>query len=347
VRGSEAYHGRLGAITTVGSEAVCSTLARDPKPMRLSFRLLLPITLLCGSVGIPQCCSAQVQLPAVDLGITNFEDGLAVPGWLFQEFPDYYDADKLKDARGNTVPGSNHFTSFSTTSHIVYVTQQRVIGGWIAFEALQPWARVQADFANGPSTTVRGLADLTVGGGLQWEPAKVGTGIFGHRLFLDVTVPTGQYKREQAVNLGNHCAVIEPYYAVTYELEKIEFSARLHYLWASVNHEPFVGLRDNTTQSGQAFHMNYATSYEVIHNIRVGFNGYWVQQLTDHEANGVRIPDSLERTVGLGGGIQLFTGHNTWIHLNGYKEVDVRNRTEGYNVVFRISKGIPSLLPQQ
>ena len=94
-------------------------------------------------------------------------------------------------------------------------------------------------------------------------------------------------------------------------------------------------------------HMNYATSYEVVHNVRAGFNGYWLQQLTDHKANGISIPNSLERTVGLGGGIQIFTGHTTWIHLNGYKELDVRNRAEGFNVTLRISKGIPSLPPHQ
>jgi hypothetical protein len=34
-------------------------------------------------------------------------------------------------------------------------------------------------------------------------------------------------------------------------------------------------------QPGQAFHMNYAISYEVTSGIRVGLNGYWLKQLTD------------------------------------------------------------------
>src|SRR5271156_2001476 len=88
--------------------------------------------------------------------------------------------------------------------------------------------------------------------------------------------------------------------ALTYEVGKFEVSARLHYLWNSVNHEPFVGFDDRTVQAGQAFFMNYSASYEVVHNVRVGFNGYWLQQLTDSKANDVNIPFSLERTVGLG-----------------------------------------------
>jgi hypothetical protein len=301
------------------------------------------VALLFGVSLLSRLCFAQVQLPTVNLGLTNFEDGFANPGWFLQEFPDYYDADKLKDARGATVPGSNHLTSFASTTHVVYVTQERIFGGWLSFEALQPWVHLQVDFANGPSTAVHGLADLTVGAGLQWQPMKIGNGIFAHRLLLDVTVPTGQYSDQQPVNLSNHCVVIEPYYAVTYEIAKMEFSARLHYFWNSVNHDPFVGFGDNTTQPGQPFHANYAASYEVVHNVRVGFNGYWLQQLTDHKANGIAIPYSLERTVGLGGGIQIFTGHDSWIHLNGYREVDVRNRAQGFNVTLRLSKAIPSL----
>ena len=94
-------------------------------------------------------------------------------------------------------------------------------------------------------------------------------------------------------------------------------------------------------QPGQAFHVNYATSYEVRKNVRLGFNGYWLQQLTDHETNGVAVPNSRERTVGLGPGIQL-GGGTIWFRLNGYVETDVRNRPSGVRVTFRISKALPT-----
>lgn len=35
---------------------------------------------------------AQVQLPTVNLGDTNFEIGFAGPGWLLEEFPEGYTA---------------------------------------------------------------------------------------------------------------------------------------------------------------------------------------------------------------------------------------------------------------
>jgi hypothetical protein len=302
----------------------------------------LLVASLWASFILPGICVAQVQLPTVNNGLTNFEDGFAVPGWFLQEFANYYDANKLKDEQGFNLPGSNHLIAFSTTTHVVYVSQQRFLGGWLAFEALQPWVHLQVDLANQPPATDHGLADLTVGAGLQWAPIPIGDGIFASRVILDVTAPTGQYNDQQPVNLGNHLVVVEPYYAFTYEVGKWELSARLHYFWNSVNHEPFVGFGDKTVQPGQAFHMNYSTSYEVVHNVRVGFNGYWLQQLTEDKANDTNIPQSLERTVGLGAGIQILSGKTSWIHLNGYKEVDVRNRAQGFNVTLRISKAIPS-----
>jgi hypothetical protein len=82
-------------------------------------------------------------------------------------------------------------------------------------------------------------------------------------------------------------------YAFTYDRTKTEFSARLHYLWNSTNNDPFVGFGIKNSQAGQAFHVNYAASYELFKNVRLGFNGYWLQQLTDHEINGASLPNSV------------------------------------------------------
>jgi anthranilate 1,2-dioxygenase (deaminating, decarboxylating) large subunit len=276
------------------------------------------------------------------LGITNFEDGFAAPGWLFEEFPEFYGADELKNSRGNTVSGRNRLTANSTTTHLVFVSDKSVFGGWLSFEALQPWVDVDVQLADASASRVRGFADLTLAGGLQWPPREIGNGVFVDRLMLAVGVPTGTYSDEQPLNLGNHFVVLDPYYALTYECQKLEFSARLHYLWNSVNHEPFVGFGVNNVQAGQAFHMNYAASYEAVKDVRVGVNGYWLQQTTDHKVNGLNVAGSLERTVGLGGGIQIFFGRETWFHLNANSETDVRSRARGFSVILRVTKGIPS-----
>ncbi len=301
----------------------------------------LLIVVAFGVLAIPSLCLAQVQLPAVNLGDTNFEDAFGGPGWLLQEFPEFYVASEIKDSHGKTIPGRNRVTAIGTTTHLAFVSKKRVLGGWLAGEVLQPLVDLDVQLANGTSSRVRGLGDLIFGPGLQWAPKKIGNGVFVHRFVFDVTVPTGAYSDKRPVNIGNHFVVVNPYYALTYERKKIELSARFHYLWNSTNNDPFVGFAIRNMHAGQAFHVNSATSYEVRKNVRLGFNGYWLQQLTDHEINGVAFPNSRERTVGLGPGIQL-GGGTIWFRLNGYVETDVRNRPSGVRVTFRISKALPT-----
>jgi hypothetical protein len=307
----------------------------------LAKAVLTICTALIGSFAtIPM--TAQVQLPSVNLGDTNFEDGFAGPGLLLEEFPDVYSADTLKDSKGTTVPGTNTLTAIASTSHVAYVSNRRLFGAWIGAEFLVPVVDVEVKLANGTNATVRGEADPILGPfALQWAPKKVGHGVFVQRAILDLTVPIGKYSDQRPVNIGNHFVTINPYYAFTYEWKsKLEVSARFHYLWNSTNKSPFVGLGIKDMQPGQAFHTNYATSYEALKGVRVGLNGYWLQQLTDHQIDDEDVPNSKERAAGLGPGAQ-FGGNGLWFRVNSYIETDVRNRSSGTRMTFRISKALP------
>ena len=212
-------------------------------------------------------------------------------------------------------------------------------------EALQPLVDLDLRLPNGPESRVRGFADLIVGSGLQWAPRNVGNAVFVQRLMFDVGVPTGTYSDKRAVNIGNHLVMVDPYYALTYERTKVEVSARLHYLWNSANNDPFIGFGIKTMQPGQAFHINYAISYEVFRNLRLGLNGYSLQQLTGDRVNRIDIPRSKERTIGLGPGLQI-GGKGTWFRAYSYLETGVRNRPSGIKVELRISKAVPRQKPE-
>ena len=299
------------------------------------------IVVAFAAFAIPSLCLAQaVKLPAVNLGETSFEDGFAAPGWFMQEFPDFYLADELRDGNGNEVPGTNRLTTYSTTTHLVYISTDRVLGGWLAVELLQTLVDVDLK-TNGTTFRASGLADLEIGPGLQWAPKKIGPGVFVHRFIFDFSVPTGSYSDKRPVSIGNHFVVLNPYYAATYEANKIEFSTRLHYLWNSTNEDPFVGFGIRNSQAGQAVHANLSISYEAWKNVRVGFNGYWLQQVTDDKINGVAVPNSRERTVGLGPGIQIHS-LNMWYNLHAYQETDVRNRFSGFKIAARFSIALPA-----
>ena len=145
-------------------------------------------------------------------------------GWIWcsgrfiEELPEGYVAGELWDSHGNTVPGRNHLTTYSTTTHAAYVSKKRVLGGWLSGEVLLPLVDVDERLANGTPSDVRGFGDLIVGTGLQWAP-KIGSGVFVYRFIIDVDAPTGTYSDSRPVNIGNHFVVVNP--DTTYRLTSV------------------------------------------------------------------------------------------------------------------------------
>jgi hypothetical protein len=283
--------------------------------------------------------AADIPLPPVNLGDTSFQDGIAFPGWLVEETIGYYHAGQFNDHQGEKVPGSNRLTTVSATTHVAYLSKYKLLGGFYGAEILLPLADVDMDTSFGPKDRERGVGDLIVSPFiLQWSDHKLFGMPYFHRFVFDVTLPTGEYNRNRPVNAGNNLVSINPYYAFTMVLtDRLELSARLHYLWNSENDKPFVGLGAGTIQPGQAFHANYAASYELTKGVRVGINGYVLQQLTADKVDGRSQANSEERVFGIGPGIQL-GGGGLSLYLNSYFETGAENRPEGIKTVFRLSK---------
>lgn len=303
-------------------------------------KMVLSILVLAGLTFTGEhVLAADIPLPPVNLGDTSFEDGVAFPGWLAEETIGYYHAGQLNDHQGDKIPGSNKLTSVSATTHLAYISNLRLLGGFYGAEILLPLADVDLDTSFGPKDREQGVGDLIVSPFiLQWTDHKLFGMQYFHRFVFSVTLPTGEYDRNRPVNIGSNMVSINPYYAFTImPTDKLELSARLHYLWNSENDDPLVGLGAGTIQPGQAFHANYAASYEVVKGVRLGINGYALQQLTKDKIDGCSQANSEERVFGIGPGIK-WSGNGLSLYLNSYFETGAENRPEGTKVVFRFSK---------
>jgi len=280
-----------------------------------------------------------VQLPPVNLGTSSFQDGIAFPGRLVEETIGYYHAGQFNGHNGNKIPGSNEITTVSATTQIAYLSKVRLFGGFVGAQLILPLVDIDMNTSFGPKDRERGVSDLIVCPFiLQWTDHKLFGLPYFHRFLFGITLPTGDYDRNRAVNAGSNIFSINPYYAFTIiPTDKLELSARLNYLWNSKNDEPFVRMGAEDIQPGQAFYANYAASYEVVKDVRLGINGYFLQQLTEDKVDGHSQSDSKERVFGIGPGIQL-RGNVVSLHLNGYFEAGAENRPEGAKVIFRISK---------
>jgi len=301
------------------------------------------VAVLLAVVGVSLCAdyakAADIALPPMNLGDTSFQDGIAFPGLLVEEMIGYYHANQMNDANGSKISGSNKLTTVSANTHVAYISKFKLLDAFYGVEFLLPLADVDLDTSFGPNQRNRGVGDLTISPlVLQWTDHKLFGMPYFHRFVLDITLPTGAYDSKSAVNAGSNMVSINPYYAFTImPMEKLEVSARLHYLWNSENDSPFVALNASNVQPGQAFHANYAASYEVLKGLRFGLNGYVLQQLTDDKIDGKSQDNSQERVFGIGPGLEYST-NGMMIYLNSYLETGAENRPEGTKFMFRLSK---------
>jgi anthranilate 1,2-dioxygenase (deaminating, decarboxylating) large subunit len=268
----------------------------------------------------------------------------AGPGFYFTEYIQYYTADKLNDADGDALPlPEPELDLWVSLSQLIYLSDQPLLlGGKWGLDVIVPWVSLDIGYgADGPfpADNGSGIGDILVGPFLQWDPIiRNGRPVFMHRLELQMLFPTGKYDEDKELNPGSNYFSFNPYWAGTlFITPRLTFSARLHYLWNAENDDPnraYAGADD--TQAGQAFHANFASSYEVIPKaLRIGINGYYLKQLTETEVDGEDLPDSKEALFGIGPGALLSLSRDNHIFFNAYWETMAENRTEGSRFTLR------------
>ncbi|HEY5704758.1 MAG TPA: transporter [Terrimicrobiaceae bacterium] len=288
----------------------------------------------------------KAQLPGVNLGATSFLDGMPPPGGpgvYLEEYFQYYYSTRLLNGDGNQIALPTSRGTFETPrvqnwiwlNQVFYQSNQQILpwGGRWGLSLTLPVVAIDIspdDFIGFQAKTFS-LGDLFFGPFIQWDPiiGKHGP-IFAHRLELDAVFPTGSYDSLKQVNAASNLYSFNPYWAGTLFLHpRWNVSWRLHYLWNSRN-------PDTDVQPGQAIHLNFATSFEIIQSrMHLGANGYWLQQITDSNIDGVDIPNSREGVIGIGPGALYAFSRKDVVFFNTYWEVRARNRTEGVRINLR------------
>lgn len=301
---------------------------------------MFTLVTLVAFILIPCATSGQeVALPPVNLGESNFLDGIAGPGLLFEQTIEYYRANRFTDSKGNKIPGNNSLESWLSLTHLAYVTKLKILGGYYGFEALLPATLVDLDTDLGIRGHKGGVGDVILSPFLiQWVDHKIFNMPYFHRIDFDFILPTGRYDKDSAINIGSHVYSFNPYYAFTLLITpKLETSWRIHYLWNSKNHSPPESFHADSIQPGQAFHLNYAFSYEILNGLRAGIAGYYLNQITADKVDGHKRPHSKEEVFAIGPGL-MYSRKGFFLYLTAYYETGVENRPEGKKIALRFSK---------
>ena len=256
-----------------------------------------------------------------------------------QETFEYYHGYRFTGPRGEKLPGDNSLRSAVALTHVPYLTEFKILGGYYGAEVLLPVAYLDVDTDLGLQGSRAGLGDLSVSPFLlQWSDQKLFGMPYFHRLNLLVTLPTGRYSSDSSVNVGSNVFSINPHYAFTLFLTpRLETSWRVHYLWNSENTDPNRVFHAGSVQPGQAVHFNGALSYEVWPGVRAGLAGYYLKQITDARIDGEAVPDSKEQVGAIGPGL-VVSGKGFFLYFNAFFEVGAENRPQGTKLVLRLSK---------
>ena len=305
----------------------------------------LLICAIVGALGIGFAASGHAQLPGVNLGATSFFDGLPPPGGpglYLEQYFQYYVSNRLLDYEGNEVKlpttrgtlETPHLQNWIMLTQLVYQSDQQILpkGRW-GLDLTIPVVvtDIHPDDFIGFQEKAFSLGDIFFGPFIQWDPiGGKGWPVLAQRIELDAVFPTGSYDSLSQVNAASNIYSFNPYWAATLLLHpRWNVSWRLHYLWNSRN-------PDTNVQPGQAIHLNFASSVEVVKGkLHLGVNGYYLQQITDSNFDGTAIPNSKERVVAIGpGGLYVFSNRDL-LFFNAYYEVEAQNRFEGARLNLR------------
>ena len=281
------------------------------------------------------------EQPPLNMSATTFLDGGAPRGFYYLNYSIFVNGKEPLDANGNVMPGGAHVNVLTQLSQFYYHSSLRFLGADAGFMVAVPLVAMtsRGTMPIGPNgapvplvSDTAGLGDLVVAPALHWDgKSLLGRPVF-YRVEFDVTLPTGRYQKDGAIDTGSNLTTYDPYFSVVWMFDpKWETSWRFFYTVHSANHNSPKG----TVEPGRAFHLNYAVSRELIPKWRLGVAGYYLQQLTEDRIDGVQQADSEERVASAGPGF-AYMGNGLTAMFSYPIEFSVENRFKGSRATLQL-----------
>lgn len=275
------------------------------------------LSLLAGLAGNAQATEGGGS--TYPMGAENYLSGaMPPPGFYAQFYIGHYEADSLRGNDGKKLPVDFRVRANSIAPRLIWVTEQQVLGGSLAFHAIVPLVDLKVE-VNDQSQSKQGLGDIIFGPALGYHLSEK-----LHTLVaLDFLAPSGDYDRHDLANIGRNYWGIQPVFALSYiDPAGLNIDAKIMYDFNLEN--PATDYR-----SGQELHVDYALGWGLGNGWVVGVGGYAYRQTTDDRQNGERIEDNKGRSFAVGPSVKYTSDKGWFLTAKWEQETAVRNRAEG------------------
>ncbi len=285
-------------------------------PSLVTARLLLGCSLTAPAA---QTLATEGGGSMYPMGAENYLSGAMPPPGLYGTvYAQRYRADRLRGNDGRQLPVDFRLRADVIAPRVVWVTEQKVLGGSLAFHAIAPLVELKVSL-DGTSQRKRELGDITFGPGLGYHYSEKMHAAYG----IDFFAPTGRFDRDDLVNIGRNYWTVQPVAAFSYvDPNGLNIDIKTMYDFNLRN-------RDTDYRSGQELHADYAIGWGLSNGWVLGVGGYVYRQTTDDDVRGERVEDNKGRAFAIGPSIKYSSQRGWFVTAKWQQERAVRNRAEG------------------
>nr|WP_298412898.1 transporter [uncultured Halomonas sp.] len=295
-------------------------------------RLLLALVMALAAVPLPSSVfAANGHYVAGAEGIR----GASVPptGLYYRAYLVHYDIERLRDGRGDKVPGHNTGKITALTNRVIWITDKKFLGADYGMEAIIPVQHTSLDFkGSGVDDSDSGLGDIFIGPmilgwhGQQWDAT------FGAGYWFD----TGDYDDQAAASNGKGFGTTMLTLGGTWH-----FDAAKTWSFSALSRYEIKGEQDDTgITPGDSWLVEWGLSHHLSNGLALGLVGYDAWQLESDEDVPAGLPDDKVEQHAVGVEVD-YSWPELELGLNGayYNEYDNEARPEGDLFRFVLTKG--------
>ncbi|WP_407639251.1 SphA family protein [Acinetobacter larvae] len=210
---------------------------------------------------------------------------------------------------------------------LIWVTEQKVLGGQLGFYAAQPMVHLRLA-VNGTTDHDTALGDVVLGTMLGWHQ--------GHHHWigaLETVLATGEYQapapQQVVANIAKNYNTLRPILAYSYlHPNGLDLSTKLSYSFNSEN--------DKTDyKSGEYFAGDYSLGFRVHEHVKIAVEGYAFKQTRSDKVQGESIGHR-GQVFAIGPAIQ-YQDKNWALEAKYLTETAVENRPKGHSSLLKLT----------